>query len=220
MSADNFLSSLKVGDKIDFYDEEDKVPAHVHWKVAVIKDIKIYKNECNIHLLFNRWYGTYHIDSKLRKCNKWIYLKSQGKYYKIIQSLNTHTPHHHPNSKSCSYELQRNFRKCTDPCTKCKRVCCSLCFVIKISYDSSIPKNNVFCQECIQICHQNETCRYSYSDKCSTCQMQCCTKCSFIHIYNRSNGKLISRECYKCYPLKQYQLILTIIQSMLRMSCT
>eukprot|EP01084_Bolivina_argentea_P010048 18738_1 len=169
MSTDMLFSSLKVGDKIDFYDQEDKVTAH--WKVAVITYIQTYK--------------------------------AQNKdYIKMIQPLNTHTPHHDPNSISCSYELDRNFS--TDCCTKCKRECCKFCFVIKMNDESHNSKTTIFCKECVQICHKNKKCDYIYADKCRTCQKKCCTKCSFIHIYNRSNGKLISHECYQCYPLKQY----------------
>eukprot|EP01084_Bolivina_argentea_P010049 18739_1 len=111
MSTDMLFSSLKVGDKIDFYDQEDKVTAH--WKVAVITYIQTYKGEYNINLAFNRLYGTY----------KLISLKAQNKdYIKMIQPLNTHTPHHDPNSISCSYELDRMTDYCTkvtDYCTKC-----------------------------------------------------------------------------------------------------
>eukprot|EP01084_Bolivina_argentea_P217612 369443_1 len=221
MSMDSFFSSLKVRDKIDFYDEEDKT-VH-HWKVAVIQDIKTYKSEYNIHLSFNRWYGTYHchIDSdwECEKCNKWISSKALYTDFKILQPLNTHTPYHDPNSKSCSYEFERNFGTYSICCTKCARECCSFCFVVRFS-DNSVDSKSIFCKECVQICHKNDKCQDSYADKCTTCQNRCCRKCSFILIYNRSNGKLISCECYQCYPFKQYQLILTITQSMFRKSST
>eukprot|EP01084_Bolivina_argentea_P217613 369444_1 len=213
MSADNFFSWLKVGDKIDFFDEE-----YAHWKVAVIKDIRIHQNECNIHLSFNRV-----ISSSCRTtCNKWIYLNSQSKYYKTIQPLNTHALHHDPNSTSCFYELagKLDVKRGSKICTKCKRVCCSSCFVIRISDNSSISKTSIFCKDCSQMCHRNETCHNIYGAKCSTCQLTYCTKCSSIYIYNRSNGHLTSRECYQCYSLKQYEWILIITQSMLRRSCT
>ncbi len=130
----SFLSGLKVGDKIDFYDE-------AQWKVAIIKGIKKSTGQYQFHLSFDRYYEMEsHIDSWFERqdCNQWISCSTE-----IIQPLNTHTPYHGEsshNSESC-HNLEYNF------CKKCGRKCCLSCFVIRDYGDSSASKNTTYCKE-------------------------------------------------------------------------
>eukprot|EP01084_Bolivina_argentea_P217616 369450_1 len=200
-----FLSDLKVGDKIDLYDDEQ-------WKVAIIKDINTSTRQYQFHLSFDRYYEREcHIDSwfERQEYNRWISCDTTISYNKIIQPLNTHTAHHdNTASKSChnlSYDI----------CKKCRRKCCLSCFIVRDYGNSTDSNSNIYCKQCLQICHKQQKCDYIHGNKCSQCNKEnICMKCSYIHIYNKLNGKLISRQCYECYPLIQSQLIFIIAKSM------
>ena len=134
-------------------------------------------------------------------------------YNKIIQPLNTHTAYHDNKTSKLCHNLSY------DVCVKCRRNCCLSCFIVRVYDDSYYSKSFIYCKQCMQISHQRENCDYIHGIKCTQCQKEnVCIKCGYIHIYNKLNGTLASRQCYECHPLIQYQLIFIITKAMFNSS--